>query len=108
MRDEHHAARFHPLDEAGGNRRERAHHQQKACGEPLHGGFVYVEIRHDFGERDVEQRVVEVAEKRTDKQREDDELGGEIGVVAVVLCVGVGLRFGDGVRHGFESIGKSE
>jgi len=96
LRDEHHAARFHPLDEAGGNRRERAHHQQKACGEPLHGGFVHGEVVHDRGEGDVEQGVVEVAEEGANEEGGDDGFGGEARAVGEVFVLGIG---GIGVLH---------
>ena len=65
-----------------------------------------MEIRHDLRERNVEQRVVKVAEKRADKEREHDELGREIGGVAVVLRVGGGFGCGRDVRHGIEWIAK--
>ena len=41
-------------------------------------------------ERDIEQRVVEITEKRADKQRGDDGFGGEVGVVGKVFGVGRG------------------
>ena len=88
--DEQHFAGFKPLDNAGGNRRECAHHQEKAGGEPLGSGFVDVEIAHDGRERHVEQGIVQVAEEGADKERGHDGFGGEAGAVGEVFVLGVG------------------
>ena len=82
---------------------ERAHHQQKARGQPLHGGFVHAEILHDGRERDIEQRVVQIAEKRTDKQGGDNGFGGELRVVGEIFVLGAG-GFGMRTMHIFYPI----
>ena len=79
---------------------ERAHHQQKARGQPLHGGFVHAEILHDGRERDIEQRVVQIAEKRADKQGGDNGFGGKLRVVGEIFVLGAG-RFGMRTMHIF-------
>ena len=75
LREQQHFFGGQPLNQVGGDGGERAHYQQKARGQPLHGGFVHAEILHDGRERDIEQRVVQIAEKRADKQGGNNGFG---------------------------------
>lgn len=79
-------AGFKPLDHTGGNRRERAYHQEKAGGEPLGSGFVDMEIAHDGCERDVEKDVVQVAEEGADEEGATMVLAGKQVRLAKYSC----------------------
>jgi len=78
------------LNQVGGDGGERAQDQQKARDQPLHGGFVHAEILHDGRERDIEQRFVQIAEKRADKQGGDNGFGRELRVVGERFVLGAG------------------
>ena len=98
LREQQHFFGVQPLNQVGGDGGERAHDQQKARGQPLHGGFVHAEILHDGRERDIEQRIVQIAEKRADKQGGDNGFGGELRVIGEIFVLRAD-RFGVRIIH---------
>ena len=67
LRKQHHFARFKPLNHACRNRRKCPHDQQKARCQPLNRGLIDTKIFHNRRKRDIQQRVVEIAEKCADE-----------------------------------------
>ena len=93
LRKQHHFARFKPLNHACRNRRKCTHDQQKTRRQPLNRGLIDPEILHNRRKRDIQQRVVEIAEKCADKQRRHNGFSRKVGIVGVVfVCRCVLLR----------------
>ena len=87
QRDQREPPGIKPLHQAGGQRRQRPHHQQKARGHPLHGGLFHRELPHQRGQGHVEQGLVQKADEGPDEQRADDQRAGKGRVVVKVLVL---------------------